>query len=73
MCGENIIQNLRRRNIEESKNDFINQIEQNGLISKKHEKVSTIQNYTDHYNILASADTVCTSISAFASTIIQRF
>ena len=34
MCGENIIQNLRRRNIEESKNYFINQIEQNGLISK---------------------------------------
>ena len=73
MCGENIIQNLRRRNIGEPKNYFINQIEQNGLISKKHEKVSTSQNYTDHYHILASADTVCNSISAFASTVNQRF
>ena len=36
------------------------------MISKKHKKVSTILNYTEHFLILASAITGCVSISAFA-------
>ena len=39
------------------------------MISKKHKKVSTILNYTEHFLILASAITGCVSISAFASLV----
>ena len=38
-------------------------------MSKKHKKVSTILNYTEHFLILASAITGCVSISAFASLV----
>ena len=38
-------------------------------MSKKHEKVYTTLNYIEHFLILASAITVCISISTFPSLI----
>ena len=50
-----------------TRNYFLKEIEQNELMSKKHKKVCTTLNYTDHFLILASSITGCISISAFAS------
>ena len=39
------------------------------MISKKHQKVCRVLNFTDHFLILASVITGCVSISAFASLV----
>ena len=57
------------KNINETRNCFFEEIEQNELISRKHKKLCTALNYIDHFLILASTITVCISISAFASLI----
>ena len=67
MLEENIGQGFRLKNIEESKNYFIKEIDQNGLMSKKHKKVCTTLNYIEHFLILASAVTGSISIFDFAS------
>ena len=67
MTEENISQEFRLKNTEETRNYFIKEIHQNELMSKKHKKVSTILNYNEHFLILASAVTGCISISAFTS------
>ena len=51
------------KNVEEIKNYFIKEIEQNELMSKNHRKVSTISNYPEHFLILVSGITGCISIS----------
>ena len=60
-------QEFRLKNINETRNYFLEEIEQNELMSRKHEKVCTTLNYIEHFLILASAITGCISISAFAS------
>ena len=55
------------KNIDERRNYFIKEIEQNELMSKKYKNFSTILNYIEHFLFLASAVTGCISISAFAS------
>ena len=67
MAEENISQEFRLKNIHEKRNYFLKEIEQNELISKKHKKVCTIQNYIEHFLILALTITGCISISAFTS------
>ena len=62
-------QELRLRYINETRNHFIKEIEQNQLMSKKHKKVCTTLNYIEHILILASTMTGCISISTFASLI----
>ena len=69
MVEENISQEFRLKNIDETRNYLIEEINQNDLISKKHEKVCTAVNYIEHFLILASAITGCLSISAFASLV----
>ena len=69
MVEENISQEFRLKNIDETRNYLIEEINQNELISKKHEKVCTAVNYIEHFLILASAITGCLSISAFASLV----
>ena len=69
MGDENINHELRLKNIEEIKNYFIKEINQNELMSKKHEKVCTILNHNEHFLILAPAITGCVSVSAFASLV----
>ena len=67
MAQENISQEFRLKNIDETKNCFVKEIEKNELMSKKHKKVCTTLNYIEHFFILASIIPGCTSISAFAS------
>ena len=66
MTDGNLSQEFRFKKIDERRNYFIQEIKQNGLISKKHKKVCTILNYTKHLLILASTVTGCVSISAIA-------
>ena len=67
MAEENISQEFRLKNIDETRNYLIEEINQNELMSKKHKKVCTTLNYIKHFLILASTITGCISISAFAS------
>ena len=69
MVEENINQEFRLKNIDETRNYFLEEIEQNELMSRKHKKVCTTLNYIEHFLILASTITGCISISAFASLI----
>ena len=67
MTEGNISQEFRLKKINETRNYFVEKIEQNELISKKHKKVCTALNYIKNFNIIASTVTGCVSISAFAS------
>ena len=67
MADEKISQELRLKSIEKTRNYFIEKIEQNELMSKKHKKVCMALHYLEHFLILASTVTGCISISAFAS------
>ena len=46
---------------------FIEEINRNELMSKKHKKVCGVLNYIDHLLILVSAVTGCVSIFPFTS------
>ena len=69
MAEENISQEFRLKNIDETKNYFHEGIEQNELMSRKQKKVYATLNYFEHFLILASTVTGCVSISAFASLV----
>ena len=64
MAKENISQEFRPKNIDEV---FIEEINENNLMIKKHRKPCMSLNYIEHLLILASVVTGCVSISAFAS------
>ena len=64
---ENVSQEYRLENIDDTRNYFIEEINQNYLISKKHKKVYRALNYIEHLLIVTSTVTGCVSISAFAS------
>ena len=66
MVEENMSREFRLKNIAETRNYFVEEIEQSELMSKKHKKVCTTLNYIEHFLILAFALTGCVSISAFA-------
>ena len=55
------------KNIDETKNYSLEEINQNELMSRKHKKVCTNKNCIVHFVILASAITGCISISSFTS------
>ena len=67
MVEENISQELRLKNLDETRNYFLEEINQNKSISKKHKKVCTALNYIEQFDLLASAITGCISISACTS------
>ena len=69
MTEENIGQEFRLKEIDEKRNHFIKETNQNKLKLKKHKKVCKILNYTKHLLILASKYTGCVSLSAFASLV----
>ena len=52
MCQESISQEFRLRNIDETRNYFLEKIKQNELMSKKHKKVCTTLNYIEYFLIL---------------------
>ena len=66
---ENIRLELRLKNIDETRNYLIEEINRNKLMSKTHKKVCTSLNYIENFLILASTITGCVSIFAFASLI----
>ena len=47
-----------------AKNYFVEEVEQNELMSKNYKKIFTTLNYIEHFIILASAVAGCSSISA---------
>ena len=63
MVQENISQKFRYKNIDETRNYFVEEIEQNELMSKKHKKVYVTLSYTEHFLFLTSE---CMSISGLA-------
>ena len=67
MFEENISQSFRLKNRDEKRNYFLEEIEQNELINRKHKKVLTTLNYIEYFLILTSTITRCISIPAFAS------
>ena len=67
MAEENVSQEFKRKNVDETRSYFLEEIEKNELTSKNHRKVCTVLNYIEHFFILASTITGCISISAFAS------
>ena len=67
MAKESISQAFRLKNMNETRNYFVEEIDQNEMMSKKHKKGFMTLDYIEHYLVLASAVTECISISAFAS------
>ena len=63
---KNISQEFRLKFINETRNSFLEEIDQNEFISRKHNKVCTILNCIEHFLILGSTIVGCISISAFA-------
>ena len=68
MSEENITQEFRLKDIDKTTNYLIEEINRNELMRKKHKKVCTTLNYTEHF-ISASTIIVCVSIFAFASLV----
>ena len=50
-----------------TRNYYLEEIEKNELMSRKHKNVRMILNYAENFLILASTISGCISISAFAS------
>ena len=69
MSEENKSQEFRLKNVDETRNYLIEEINRSELISKKHKKICATLNYIEHFLILASTVTGCVSISAFASLV----
>ena len=63
MAEENIGQEFRLKNIDETRNYLIEEINRNELISEKDKTVCTILNYIEHFLILAYLITGCVSTS----------
>ena len=73
MFEENISQEFRLKNIDETRNYLIQEISRNELISKKHKKVCTTLNYIEHFLIIAFTITGCVSVSSFAFFVLYFF
>ena len=67
MVEGSISPECRLKNIDETRNYLIEEINRKALMSKKHKKVCTTLNYTKHILILGSTITGCVSLSAFIS------
>ena len=59
MVEENISQEFRLKVIDDTRNYFVREIEQNELIIKNNKKVCTTLNYTEHFLVLISTFTGC--------------
>ena len=69
MPEENMNQKLKLKKIDEIRNSLIQEINRNGLMSKKHKRVCRVLNYIDHSLIAISTITECVFVSAFASLV----
>ena len=57
------------KTLNETRNCFLEEIEQNQLVSKKHKDACTTLNYIELFLIFSSAITGCVSVAAFASVL----
>ena len=62
-------QELRLKNIDKTRNYFLEEIEQNELMIKKQKKFCTTLSYIEHFLTLASGITGCISFSSFATVL----
>ena len=69
MTEENISQEFRLKNVDETRNYLIQEINRNKLMSKKQKKVCRTLNYIEVFLILGSTIFGCVSISVFASLV----
>ena len=69
MSEESISQEFRLKSIDQTRNCFIEEINQNELMSKKHKKACRVLNYSEHLLVLISTVSEGVYISAFASLI----
>ena len=69
MARENISHEFRLKKIDKTRNCFLEEINQNELISKKHKKVCTILNNIEDFLILISTVTGRASISFLDSLV----
>ena len=69
MTKENLSNELRLKNIDKTRNYFIEEINKNELINKKNKKVSGILDYIEHLLILVSTVSGCVSISTSPSLV----
>ena len=60
-------QEFRLKNIDETWDYFLEEIEQNKLMSRKYKRVLTTLNYIKYFLILTSTITGCIWVSDFAS------
>ena len=60
---------FRLRKIDEARNDLLDEINHNDLMSEKSKKTCKYLNYVEHLLILVSTVSGCVSISAFASLV----
>ena len=67
MVEENISQEFRLENIDQTRDYFVEEIEQTELMSRKHKNVCTTLNCIEDFLISASTNTARISITAFAS------
>ena len=67
MKEKNISKKFRLKNIDETRNYFLEQIELNILMSRKQKKICTTLNYIENFFVLTCAITGCISISTSAS------
>ena len=69
MSEESISQEFRLKSIDQTRNCFIEEINQNELMSKKHKMVCRVLNYSEHLLVLISTVSEGVYISTFASLI----
>ena len=69
MVEENIVQDFGLNEIDEKRNYFIEEMNQNELISKKQKGICKVLTYTEPLLILASTVTGCVSIFTFFSLV----
>ena len=69
MPEENKSQDFRLKNIYETRNYLIEEINQNELMSKKHKNVYRVLNYIEQLLVLVSTVTRCIFISFFGSLV----
>ena len=69
MCKENVSQEIRLKNIDETRNYSIEETNQYELVSKKHKMFCATLNYIERSLIFAFTITGYVSISAFSSLV----
>ena len=60
---------FRMRKIDEARNNLLDEIKHNDIMSEKYKKTCKYLNYVENLLVLASTVTGCISISAFASLV----